>query len=1076
MNRSPIGTIAAFILLAVLIAGVWQGFARRESRLGLPPAGISDTAPRFPADEAATSQEPDDLMLEIRASPDGVRASQQGTLPCQVLGHDGTPLGGVHVSWTPFEDAWLARAAVWPDMDWEAIDRATVHASTDAEGRFSLEQASHSSTLSESVIWFTYPDHLGRFVLLGSGAGLPPVVRLEHSGRLLAHVRDGNGMPVGGATIVESIYLGRDDPTLGEGKELDAKRILRRSWTTGADGRAVLHPLPGTLWVHAELEGLRSEPWSGEVPAEVDLVLAPTFAAQGRVILEPGAELEHDLSVRCSIRRGFDYPTVDRVAVRPDATWGPVNLPVIAGDVWRFQLEGGSSELETVDVPIPRTGDRISADFHPRPGMELSVRVVGEDDKDLVGANVSVQWNIDGVWRELARKTGKDGIAHCRGVRPGTLWIRARRTGYALNRIDALEVASSPPEPLTLRLDPAGRIEGRCVHRGAPVRDFDVEFWTEPIKTTTRKRVHGSQDGVFVLEEVPLGEVLLFASSEEWPKSETKRVVVSREEAERVEIELPDALLGRGRVIDALSGDPLPNASVTIHACHQGTRIRPWKAAFPVDSRGAFEIAGFVVGENQIEVTAPGHAMRADITWARAGEAIEFGTIGLHAKQSLEVQLMFEGDHDFSKSYAELKGDALLGPKTFSREGHLNFEGLDPGFYALRVYLVDYGVMTDVGVDLAPGNRHRVELPVGRGNLAVRVVPEPGLPIPHGCALSASFRRADGSQIRQVHNVPGNGIVPGDGRVELLRVEGESVLLEVSDMDSSLLGTARYPLGSTTAPVLEVRVDTAPRRVRVVDSHRRPFPGVKVTVTCEEDPTGWIIAFSTDETGEFDLKGVTFHAVRAMLFHPDVGVTPSLLIDLGSGKPVPDEIVLAPDAVLRVRMLESGHAAANLEAWAGDAKNGIAIASQTRFSDPDGLASWSPVARGDYIVRVVHPGYWRSERMVRVGTDPDPAPMQVRRLGSIEVQVKDAYDVEREGVAVDLLSVEQQAWASNWIEHGLVPAPPHGLVTDEHGRLRVNGLPNGPFRWRATAPGGSPVEGEVTVPPQAVGSIAITVP
>jgi hypothetical protein len=48
-----------------------------------------------------------------------------------------------------------------------------------------------------------------------------------------------------------------------------------------------------------------------------------------------------------------------------------------------------------------------------------------------------------------------------------------------------------------------------------------------------------------------------------------------------------------------------------------------------------------------------------------------------------------------------------------------------------------------------------------------------------------------------------------------------------------------------------------------------------------------------------------------------------------------------------------------------------------------------------------------------------------------------------------------------------VPAPAHGLVTDERGELAVRGLPNGEFRYKATLASGVVLDGVVTVPPSA---------
>jgi hypothetical protein len=122
-------------------------------------------------------------------------------------------------------------------------------------------------------------------------------------------------------------------------------------------------------------------------------------------------------------------------------------------------------------------------------------------------------------------------------------------------------------------------------------------------------------------------------------------------------------------------------------------------------------------------------------------------------------------------------------------------------------------------------------------------------------------------------------------------------------------------------------------------------------------------------------------------------------------------------------------------------------------------------------VDVLQSGYWRRDLFVDSTTGGDCIPLQVRRTGGLELEVRSAAGAAIVDATVELRSLEFDVDVADWIAAGRVVAPAGGLRTDTSGRVRVEGLPHGPYR--ASVGGGSST---VEVPAHAVGHAQLVVP
>jgi hypothetical protein len=274
---------------------------------------------------------------------------------------------------------------------------------------------------------------------------------------------------------------------------------------------------------------------------------------------------------------------------------------------------------------------------------------------------------------------------------------------------------------------------------------------------------------------------------------------------------------------------------------------------------------------------------------------------------------------------------------------------------------------------------------------------------------------------------------------------------------------------------MELRVGSASQRLRVVDADHRPVANVQVTYSIPGDASDWMQNLDTDSKGECVLCGVRADACLVNLYHASFGLQPSSMIRMGDAVADPIEFVLAPNLALRVIARQRDAPVPGLEMVATDSRGfefGLGIA----FSDNAGIAEWRAVSKGDYVVRIRHPGWWPSRHAVQLTAEGPAIPIEVRRVGSVQISARTRYGNPVPDLQVDLYSEEAGAWVSTWLAEGRISMPNGQLKTGPDGKLRIDALPNGAYRWRTTNAEGSIAEGEASVPSQAVGEVEITLP
>ena len=1034
---------ATACIVAALGALAWwsAGAGSRDDaaqRDGVSPAGGADAASGAGSAAAAGAA----------TEPVGTAAPRTRlaavVLAGRVLDATGAPLAGATLRWSP-----LPLAARAHDVDRAQLERSTRIATSDADGAFEFDAAppwlgeAHAS----SVVWASHPTHLAAYAPVDRGSvghALRTPFRLAPAPPVTALVRTPGGAPVAGARVEQFL-----DGT-------DAALAFTRSARTDAEGRAVLHPWPGAGGSLAEHAGARSAVRFGEAPTDgepVELVLRPTFTLRGRVERAAGAPAPSALRVYPGFHDGGAIDWLASLPVRADGTFGPVARPLLDGATLFVECTGADAIGKKRELPRPAPGEAVEFLFHAEPGASLAVRIVdGESGAPVGGAWVRANWDAVGDDAAFAdERTDTDGATELRGVRPGDVWITATADGFAdpgwrgPYRVEPT-TAESSREPIELTLSAPAALVGRVVHGGQPVRSFQVVHWTGE-HDVTRERFD-DEDGRFELPRLAAnaGTMHVLAYADGLSQSRPRAVTLDARAPVEVELELPAPLTGHGRVVDARTGAALSDATVQVHAADGLQPLFPMGAALPVDPDGRFELAGLSPGATAIGVFARGYAAYFDGRRAEGGERVDFGTIALEATCRATVRVEAGVDPTALALDGEV-GNPFDGAR-FDARGELVLEELRPQWTRFVLRTPD-GARIAQERELHPGGEHELVFRLdGRATLVVTLEDADS-----GATVEASWAELAGQPTRA------RVILDAEGSARIAGIAPGEVALE-----------ARAPSGGVLAARVvraapgEQRVTLTPGdgrgalRLRVEDPSGRPLAGAAVDVR-GADGGPWEASGTTDAAGRFALDAVPYGELVCGLSHVDAGRAYGYFVRASN----PGEELLVLDGRGRLELLVVDRDVP-LPALRVDLYDEAALRQRQRsFTDAAGAVAFAPLGPGAYRIAIEQVGHWPVEELVELAAGGGTRAVQVRRLGDLELSVVTAEGALVPGVEVELTSAEFGTPVQTWVEQGRIGAPT-GLVSDQDGRVRVRGLPNGAYIWKANS-GGEEREGTLTVAP-----------
>lgn len=1009
------------------------------------------------ASGTGTSETPDLSPRVLESTRDTV-SPRAAASRCVVVDEAGIPVAGALALWHSVACSAVASSPTWPRIDWSALEAHVVSATTDVEGRLDGAPLARGSWAG---VWIVDALHEAHWIQLqeSQNGQLPDRIVLKSAPAWSAHVADLGGHPIPGARVVQLFDL-RTSNRLGNyappGAPDNPRRWLRLVSETDSAGTADLRPLPGPSWIWCESGGLRSAPWFGTQPAKVEFVLGSAFTLGGKVVSDSGAFAAGEACVRWLARTGTSTEWVDMVDVGPDGSIGPIRVPLIPADKYVFQLVGPGLALDLCEAYVPAADATLSIELHAAQGLSMKVRVLDESAHPVEGARVIVTWSGDGLWRAVERMSDSGGLAPFTEVALMSGYVQVRKAGFVPFTSPELNLQTGEPSTYTVELQPGGTIEGRVTHSGRGVTDFTIYFWQGDHQNMSRHPVANAEDGRFVLDMAALGENSLLATSERHTTSDAVSVRVTREEPAKVELVLPDQVVGHGTIVDARTLQPVSGGSVQSWVSHGRQLIHPWGSPTAADSHGSFEINGLHPGTNLADVSAPGYSTRGlHFQVPPDARRHEFGVIGLLPKSTLVVKLDGPAATNYSLYKAALDGGVYYPDQPFPAEGVLRIESLDPGTYTLSITKPN-GDWISQFLRLAGGETLLARVPLHGRSLTVQVESNSTQPLPTGLLLRTAHATAQGRDLQQ------STLVPEDGRVEVPCVEGTLLVLTLEDSTGAVLAVKDVELTESGPALVAIRPDDRTRVVRVVNRARKPLQGVTLFTSHLDPSTLWHVPYETDAAGECVLRGITLPRIQAYLYSPALGMCPSVTLDLATGGMGPIELVFDPEHELAIQLFEGTTPLTWINLRVGDS-TGIGLGLAEQSTDESGFARWPRVSTGRYVVEVQHPGFWPTRSVIDLVPGAKAQPIQARRVGDLRCVARTNLGTPRDGVAIALRSVDFDTDVKTWIAHGKVAVESGDLVTNERGELLVRGLPVGSYAWSAAGADGESLGGTARV-------------
>jgi hypothetical protein len=978
----------------------------------------------------------------------------------RVVSSDGQPIQGASVRWLVLQEEDTEVLPGWLNPGWGVPARRGAETRTDQGGRFRFEGSPDQERPFGSVLVVTHVGHSPGGADLAAESNAWPVdlvVELQRTPAVEVRVVDalGNGVP-------DARVLHVTGPADGA----RFRRFLSQEALTDDGGIAFLSPLDGHQAFWAERGSQRSIPWQGhECPATITLRLGETFTLGGSVVLPDWSswnpEYEGERRILIAGFAGNLWRPLVNLRDVGSGPWGPVVVPREGMERIRVRLEGSPVLPLVDDFPTPPPGSYRRVDLVAELGVDVQIAVQDEGGRPIPTATARAWWGLieapSGANR-VEGAAGTDGRILLSSVRAGTVTYVVSAPGYSFFQSEVAAPASFP-----VTLVKGGGIRGRCLHGGAPVRDFQVlyrEGGVVPIHTT--KDFFDREDGRFEIDSLLPGEWWVLAASPTLPACQPVLVQVRAEEMAEVVLELPAPIRGGGQVIDHVTGEPIPLARVQVLAARVNGPSPRWRLPVPVAQDGTFDLDGFVVGPNHITVEADGYASTDVTATPTSADFLDWGEIRLQRPQPLRVTLLgLESLTSLQPSDLTLSG-LDFEEQHFGTDGTVTVASVPPGEHRLFISYPDTS-WSRLQIRLDAGQDWSLEYKVaGARGLELRVLDENGQALANPPSLLLA-----GQEPNELYVVRWR-LPRADGSYRYEGLRGSRVQAFVMGEDDEYVTSRDIDLTADEQSA-EIRLGDERFRLRVIDPEHAPVPGawVSIRTTPGDDFVG---VGSTDAEGWISLGGLPSGPLLLNVGHATAGTRFDVPIE-ASAKEL--ELVLAASGSLELRLLDGDLPLAGVSTR-------IETAGGVRLADPrdtgsDGVVRHELLGAGHYRLGCRRADCWPTtvERVLEADEHASLT-VQMRRLADLHLAFVNKDGLPVSGLDVTLRSIEFDAPVSSWITEGLVQSS-GGLTTDRDGRVSVERLPRGAYAWSVTF-GQRPLSGRVELAPEFQGAVTIFLP
>ena len=1009
------------------------------------PSAVAGKASR---DEADDSSYPDALDTQQR------EAAQLPALSVTIASERGQLLSDVLGCWvSDSADSGLPNDLLLLEARWEELLRGRSMARSGEDGALEFSSAAGQPTLLDSTLILHEPSHGLHWIPVAGQRSLGRT-SLKPVEPLRVHVTDADGSPAAEASVRVLARERRNE----SGPELDPQGpVALIEQQSPASGEVRVGRFQGRALIIAERDGLCSEPWIGD-PSGIDrltLHLRDTLVASGRLLGDQEFNFEEsDLKVVAFHLRDGERRLLRSVGVGRERRWAMEDLPRFQTGSFVFRLEGPAVAPDERTVALPAEGP-IVADLDLRLGSSFEVRVRDHEQNLLTGVRVEASWGDPDPKVSVVAETDDRGVTTVACARPGDVWLALSGDGFVRSTVGPFATDMLEKIGADLYLGRAGNLRVTCLREGRPVSQYTLRYWEGLPHEALEKDVDADEFGGVTLEDVPIGDVKLFAFDDRSPASEIVSVSVASGEPAEVELELRDAVRGTGRVVDSETGFPIQDAVVEVHLLLGTNRLGACSAPVQVDSAGVFGGLALPATACWIDVRAPGYAVGGTRCEPGKAETFDIGAIELSASGTVEVKLVGRPGQDLSAYMVDLSYEEQAPRIPCTPDGRATFEGIGVSSPFLTVWPPDAGKQY-MELDLRPGERWYYEIPLFSDSiLALQVLPSRGEELVSGMWVGANFLSPDG--IRTVRHKQ----LPLDGRVEFDSITGEQVVIEVWSPDFDVIAARKVSMPASGTEEVVVELVEGSRRICFVDTDYEPIADAAVNIKLHGDDTAWMFSAATDAEGAIELRRIADQALVAdVLFGR--AVARQLPIEFAAGADETTVVVVDVSASVRLRAVDGD---LPLEgAKAGLSERAGFMSFDVVDADAQGYAQFGALSPRSYQAEVYGKGLWTAYQTVDATSDYPLHEIQVRRVGSLSLMITRG-GAPLAGALVELTSREFGEVASQWLAEGRIQTSTGDLRSDAHGQLSVFGLPHGEFAWRATFPSGAAVEGELVVIP-----------
>ncbi|MBK9065166.1 MAG: carboxypeptidase regulatory-like domain-containing protein [Acidobacteria bacterium] len=340
---------------------------------------------------------------------------------------------------------------------------------------------------------------------------------------------------------------------------------------------------------------------------------------------------------------------------------------------------GYASETREAAVAEGKGPDPLSIVLGSEAVIAGSVR--GKKGSGVPGQSVNATAVDAAVRSNGFARTLPDGSFRIDGLKAG---VPYNLFMYSSSSNAPKKTVTAPADGVEILATGTGRIEGRVVDpEGRPVPEYQVRaqgdqssggpnWWANSVRQDV-----SAETGEFAIENASAGALEVRVVAKGYQAARVGGLVVEEGETRSgVEVRLARGAVVRGRVVEARSGRPVPEAEVSADSA---------PARVTSDSDGAFELEGVMPGKVRVTATSPEFTAASEtIEVGDAGGTVELklspgGTIsavvvsaGGEPVAGAEVTLVQAGQNSYGGS------KSVAGP-----DGRVRFSHLVPGRFTL---------------------------------------------------------------------------------------------------------------------------------------------------------------------------------------------------------------------------------------------------------------------------------------------------------------------------------------------------------------------------------------------------------